>query len=198
MAPEAIGLLTVLGLVVVATLYSLSRRRVDFADDERGLPASLRGARLVHAEKTFRSTGKRLVARLDRAYELGGELVLVEFKTRRRDVVYMADVIELSVQRVALQDESMAPVSKTAWVVVQDAATGQRASHRVSLLSTQQVLELRDRYLDVNAGKGAPALAARSEKQCASCGHRSVCAQTTGSLRGGTESSVQGLMRARP
>lgn len=179
MAPEAIGLLTVLGMVVVATLYSLSRRRDDIADDERGLPASLRGARLVYAEKTFRSPGKRLVARLDRAYELGGELVLVEFKTRGRDVVYMADVIELSVQRVALQDESRAPVSKTAWVVVQDAATGRRASHRVSLMSTQQVMELRDRYLDVNTGKGAPAMAARSDKQCESCGHRSVCAAAT-------------------
>ena len=89
MAPEAIGLLTVLGLVVVATLYSLSRRRDDFADDERGLPASLRGARLVHAEETFRSVVRRLVARLDRAYEVAGELVLVEFKTRRADVAYM-------------------------------------------------------------------------------------------------------------
>ena len=64
-------------------------------------------------------------------------------------------------------------------IVVQDAATGLRASHRVSLMSTQQVLELRDRYLDVSSGKGAPAMAARSDKQCASCGHRSVCATAT-------------------
>lgn len=175
MAPEAIGLLTVLGLVVVATLYSLSRRRDDFADDERGLPASLRGARLVHAEETFRSVVRRLVARLDRAYEVAGELVLVEFKTRRADVAYMADVIELSVQRVALQDERQVRVSKTAWVITQNSDTGKRVPHRVTLLSTEEVEALRHRYLAVQAGAGrAPALA-RSTNQCLHCAHRSAC-----------------------
>lgn len=179
MAPEAIGLLTVLGMVVVATLYSLSRRRVDSADDERGLPASLRGARLVHAEETFRSVARRLVARLDRAYEIAGELVLVEFKTRRADAAYMADVIELSVQRVALQDERQVRVSKTAWVVTQNCDTGMRVPHRVTLLSTAQVEALRHRYLEVQAGAARSPSLARSTNQCTHCAHRTACARTT-------------------
>jgi hypothetical protein len=175
MAPEVIGLLTVLGLLVVATLYSLSRRHDDFADDERGLPASLRGARLIHAEETFRSAVRKLVARLDRAYEVDGELVLVEFKTRRANVTYTADVIELSVQRVALRDERQVRVSKTAWVVTQNSETGTRVPHRVTLLSTAQVEVLRHRYLEVQAGLGqAPALA-RSTNRCLHCAHRSAC-----------------------
>jgi hypothetical protein len=183
MAPEAIGLLTVLGMVVVATLYSLTRRQVDFTDDERGLPASLRGARLVHAEQTFRSLARRLVARLDRAYEVAGELVLVEFKTRHADVAYMADVIELSVQRVALQDEMQVRVSRTAWVVVQNSDTGRRAPHRVMLLSTAEVEALRHRYLEVQAGAGRAAALARSANQCVHCAHRTACGRMADASR---------------
>lgn len=186
MAPEAIGLLTVLGLVVVATLYSLSRTRDDFADDERGLPASLRGARLVHAEETFRSVVRRLVARLDRAYEVAGELVLVEFKTRRADVAYMADVLELSVQRVALQDERQVRVSKTAWVVTQNSDTGKRVPHRVTLLGTAEVEALRLRYLEVQAGGGRAPSLARSANQCTHCAHRMACERTADLLPRGT------------
>ena len=175
MAPELIGLLTVVGVVVVATLYVLSRRHSDFEDDERGLPTALRGARLAHAEETFRSAARRLVARLDRAYEVAGELVLVEFKTRRTDVAYMADVIELSVQRVALQDERQLPVSKTAWVVTQNSNTGKRQPHRVTLLSTAEIEALRARYLEIEAGVGQVPTPARSGKQCLHCGHRAVC-----------------------
>lgn len=175
MAPELSGLLTVVGVVVVATLYALSRRRRDSEDDERGLPVTLRGARLVHAEETFRSAARRIVARLDRAYEVAGELVLVEFKTRRANVAYMADVIELSVQRVALQDERQVPVSRTAWVVTQNSDTGKRQPHRVTLLSAAEVEALRARYLEIEAGVGRAPTPARSDNHCPQCGHRAVC-----------------------
>src|SRR5687767_1827612 len=118
MAPEAGAVLTVFVLVIAAVAFALSRRRSEH--DELGLPDMLRGARVVHAEQTFRSSARGLVARLYRAYEVGGELVLVEFKTRRADASYMADILELSVQRVALQDERQVPVSRTAWVVTQN------------------------------------------------------------------------------
>jgi PD-(D/E)XK nuclease superfamily len=175
MTPELSGLLTVVGVVVVAALYALSRRPSDSAGDERGLPAALRGARLAYAEETFRSAARRLVARLDRAYEVDGKLVLVEFKTRRANVAYMADVIELSVQRVALQDERRVPVSKTAWVVTQNSDTGTRQPHRVTLLSTAEVEALRSRYLEIEAGVGRAPSPASSDNQCLHCGHRAVC-----------------------
>ena len=175
MAPELSGLLTVAGVVFVAILYALSRRRRDSEDVEQGLPAMLRGARLVHAEETFRSTERRLVARLDRAYEVAGELVLVEFKTRRANVAYMADVIELSVQRVALQDERQVPVSETAWVVTHNSETGKRQPHRITLLSAAEVEVLRARYLEIEAGVGQAPTPTRSDNQCLHCGHRAVC-----------------------
>ena len=175
MAPELSGVLTVVGVVIVAALYALSRRPSDSDGDERGLPATLRNARLAHAEETFRSTARRLVARLDRAYEVAGELVLVELKTRRANVAYMADVIELSVQRVALQDERRVPVSKTAWVVTQNSDTGKRQPHRVTLFSPAEVDALRARYLEIETGVGRAPTPARSGNQCLHCGHRAVC-----------------------
>lgn len=175
MAPEMMGGLTAVAVVVAAFLFALSRRSVDATADERGLPAALRGARLAHAEETFRSSSHRVVARLDRAYEVGGELVLVEFKTRRANVAYMSDVIELSVQRVALQDQRRVPVSKTAWVVTQNSVTGKRQPHRVTLLGTADVEALRRRYLDTASGLGPVPAPARSESQCLHCGHRDAC-----------------------
>ena len=106
------GFLIVVLIVVAAVLYGQSGRSIESTGDERGLPAELRGSRLVHAEETFRSEAQRVVARLDRAYELAGELVLVEFKTRSASVAYLGDIIELSVQRIALQDERKIPVSR--------------------------------------------------------------------------------------
>jgi hypothetical protein len=176
MASEAVAVLTALVLVIAAVAFALSRRPSGARRDELGLPDVLRGARVVHAEQTFRSSARGLVARLDRAYEVGRELVLVEFKTRRTDAAYMADILELSVQRVALQDERQAPVSRTAWVVTQNSVTGKRVSHRVTLLGTQEVLALRDRYLEIEAGDGPRPRLARSLQQCVNCGHKAVCA----------------------
>jgi hypothetical protein len=52
------------------------------------------------------------VAKIDRAYRVGGELKLVELKTRARDLVYMSDIIELSVQRIVVQDDQ---ASQSPW-----------------------------------------------------------------------------------
>ena len=148
------------------------------ADDlahERGLPPDLRGARLVHAEETFRSVAQQLVARLDRAYEVDGELILVEFKTRLAPVVHLSDVVELSIQRVALQDERHVQVSETAWVIIEEARSRARSPHRVRLLGVAQVQALRRRYLGVSNGAVQDARGAKSPKQCLHCGHRSAC-----------------------
>jgi len=169
------GILIVVLIVVAAVLYAQSRRSIESTGDERGLPAELRGARLAHAEETFRSEAQRVVARLDRAYELAGELVLVEFKTRSASVAYRDDIIELSVQRVALQDERKVPVSRVAWVITQDSATGRRTPHRVTLLDTAEVQALRTRYLAIEAGIEPDPRPARSMNQCLHCGHRAVC-----------------------
>jgi len=180
MASDLVVVLIVVGVVAAAVLFALCWPPVESNGDERGLPAQLRGARLVHAEETFRSVPRGLIARLDRAYELSGEIVLVEFKTRHARAAYKADIIELSVQRVALQDERDVRVSKVAWVVTEDSATGRRTSHRVELLEAAEVDVLRARYLTVEAGNAHDARGARSVKQCVQCGHRLVCESRRG------------------
>lgn len=174
-ADVVLGVIVVLvGVIGAAHLFS-ARRQLQPRQDERALPAELRGAVVVFAERTFRSGRHRLVARLDRAYGVGGTVVLVEFKTRNEDVVHATDIVELSVQRVAVQDELGVAVAREGWVVIENRTTGSRSSHRVALLDQAEVVRLRQRYLDVKAGRELVVSAARSAGQCRSCGHRDAC-----------------------
>ena len=175
MSAETFGALLVLVALVISIFLARTRRGPQLDSDERGLPTELRDAPLIHAEQTFRSLEHRLVARLDRAYDVGGEVVLVEFKTRHGDVVHLTDIIELSVQRLALQDDRGVAVSMQAWVVIEDRSSGIRSSRRVTLLDQQDVVRLRQRYLDVLEGREADVGTAKSCGQCRSCGHRDAC-----------------------
>jgi hypothetical protein len=148
------------------------------ARDERGTPRELIGAEIAYAEHTFRSARHRLVAKIDRAYRVGGELTLVELKTRAHDLVYMADVVELSVQRVAIEDGLGENVCLEAWVVVQDTHTGRRRPHRVRLLEREEVLQMVRRYRDVVCSAAVVPLPARSRAQCVHCAHFERCSAT--------------------
>jgi hypothetical protein len=72
--------------IVVAALLSLAAalawRRLSASrrppGSEPWIPSALRGAELAWAEQAFRSRCRHLVARVDRAYRHGGEVVLVE------------------------------------------------------------------------------------------------------------------------
>jgi CRISPR-associated exonuclease Cas4 len=171
------GLAALIALIVFIASAALFARRDPRAqgNDEHGLPAELQGAQLAYAEKTFRSRRRKLVARLDRAYRVDGELRLLELKTREQDAVYMSDVIELSVQRIAVQDQTNERVSKGAWVVVQSVSSGMRRPHRVRLMSENEVVVMRERYQAVIGGTAADPRPARSLTQCAHCAHRNRC-----------------------
>ena len=185
---NAEGIAALVAVVFIASLFFFHRgRRTQQALDQRGLPNELRGATVVYAEQTFRSRRTRLVGRLDRAYRLNGLVKLVELKTRPRDAVYMADVIELSTQRVALEDETGEPVALDAWVVVQNSITGARRPHRVALLGVDEVEALRHRYTDVSHGLVRDLRPARSIRQCQNCGHRDRCIATYGAREPGTK-----------
>ena len=175
------GLAVVVAVLFIASLFLFSRaHRKQEVRDQRGLPDELRGAEIAYAEQTFRSHRRKLVARLDRAYWLDGVLKLVELKTRSRDIVYMADVIELSVQRLALQDESGQPVARDAWVVVQSSTTGARRPHRVTLLGVDEIQKMRERHAAISRGHLRDPQPARSIRQCETCGHRDRCVATFG------------------
>ena len=168
--------------VIVAIVFMLSaillarRRSAPIDNVERGLPAELRGAEIAFAERTFRSHRHRLVARLDRAYRTPVGIQLVELKTRARDLVCMSDVIELSVQRIALEDETGEAVSTEAWVVVQNSRTGTRRSRKVRLMQTSDITAMRERYADVVQGRVGRPAPARSPSQCSQCAHKARCA----------------------
>ena len=152
---------------------------------EAWLPRELRGAHLAYAEQTFRSPTRKLVARIDRAYRLGGQLTLVELKTRARAAANPSDVIELSVQRLALQDQTGEHVSMDAIVLVQDQATGARLPITVRLMDAESVEALARRYREIQSGRTDRGLRpARHPGMCAHCGHRAVCAKDYGD-RGG-------------
>lgn len=163
-------------IVFIASAGCLLRHRSRFIDaDEQGLPPVLRGAEIAFAEKTFRSQRRQLVARLDRAYRTADGLQLVELMTRARDAVYMADVIELSVQRIAVEDEAGEPVSGDAWVVVQNSRAGTRRPHKVRLLGVGEITAMSERYNAVMRGKVAWPNPSRSVSQCAQCAHKGRC-----------------------
>ena len=174
MSGELVAFVVVILFVASAALLHRQRSRA-IVGDEQGLPPELRGAEIAFAEKTFRSPRRQLVARLDRAYRTADGLQLVELKTRACDVVYMADVIELSVQRIAVEDETGEPVSGDAWVVVQNSRSGARRPHKVRLLEVGEITAMSERYIAVVRGQVERPNPSRSVSQCAQCAHKGRC-----------------------
>lgn len=182
MADGLVASLVLIVFIASAALFAGRGPRVR-AGDQQGLPAELRGAQIAFAEVMFRSQRRRLVARLDRAYRTSDGLQLVELKTRARDAVYMSDVIELSVQRIAVEDDVGEPVSGEAWVVVQNSRSGVRRPHKVRLLGIGEIMAMSERYSDVVRGKVGRPNPSRSLSQCAQCPHKDRCSATFGDRR---------------
>ena len=165
----------IVAIVLIASAVLFARRR-SIDHYERGLPLQLRGAEIAFAETTFRSHSRHLVARLDRAYRTPLGIQLVELKTRPRGAVYMSDVIELSVQRIALEDETGELVSGDAWVIVQNSRTGSRRPYKVRLLEISDITAMLERYADVVQGRVGRPAPAHSPSQCKQCAHKARCA----------------------
>lgn len=110
MSDAGAGALLLLGLLLFAVAYSWLRSQRD-RPDEGWLPREIADGELAFAERRFESKRLGLVARLDRAYRQGGELHLVELKTRGYYAAHASDAIELSVQRLVLQEETGERVS---------------------------------------------------------------------------------------
>lgn len=138
-------------------------------------PPALSRADLVYMEQTFR-TGAPLwmVAKVDRVYRLpDAALVLVELKTRRRDRPYLTDIIQLSVQRLAVAAQTGAIVEPYAYVSVLD-LSGRLRSHRVRLLDLATISALRRRHKGILTRQVQPAYGV-SEAACRQCALRHKC-----------------------
>ena len=184
MSDTATGVALVLALIVFAALYLQIKSR-GASYEEPWLPREIRGAELAYSEKRFESRRHGLVARLDRAYRGGGVLHLVELKTREYYAAHASDAIELSVQRIVLQEETGELVSPVAYVAVQKGGQGAPRPIRVDLFEEDEIMAMRERMFDVRSGRGrAPSPAARP-KACEKCGQRSTCLRTFGDPQAG-------------
>jgi hypothetical protein len=150
----------VLGMcIVVVLVHRRSPVSMAIETERASRPEELSDAKLVHTETLFRvSKPVGLVARLDRAYQMpSGLVVLVEFKSRWINRPILSDVIQLSVQRMAVEGQTRQAVASHGYVVVK--APGKHApqtAHRVELMSDVQVLALIKRRDDILAGRVAP------------------------------------------
>jgi hypothetical protein len=167
------GLLLAVALVVSWQLLRRHRARVA---ERRDRPADLRDADLICVESQFRSKSRwPIVARVDRAYRLpSGLVVLVDLKARSTAAVRASDVIQLSAQRVAMEDELRVQVSDEAFVVFPGRHSAQPPARAVRLMSREEVEAIAARRRRLIDGLDRPRWP-DSEHACQGCGQRSAC-----------------------
>ncbi len=153
--------------VAIGFVGSVIAGRRAAAAERRQRPARLRDAELVFVERQFRSSGRwPVVARVDRVYRNpSGILVLVELKTRASPVVTRSDVIQLSSQRMAMEDEMHATVADEAYVLI---------PLPVNLMAREEVEDLMRRRDALLRGLVEPRWPA-SQRTCRVCGFRDRC-----------------------
>lgn len=150
-------------------LYSQSR-------DLAWRPWYLRHAQLAYAETLFRCSDPIAVtAKVDRAYRAGGQLHLVELKTRSQHRVYRYDVIELSAQRVAIEGDTGECVATTAYVLTQRPGSTALKRHRVKLLDAKAIAALSRRRMAILNGQVQP-FRTQSPALCRKCAYAAPCA----------------------
>ena len=165
--------------VVVAVLCLLivrSMRESTRIYSEEWLPGELRGSELIYAEQIFRAKGPvEIVAKVDRGYrDKRGVVVLMELKTRPIDKPFLSDVIELSVQRLAVVAQTNEPVAAYGYVAIQRPRSSRPEFHRVQLLKPKQVIALVERRHAILSGL-QEADYARSAGLCEQCPFRRRC-----------------------
>jgi CRISPR-associated exonuclease Cas4 len=152
-----------------------SRRRIRRAE-KSWKPESLKTAVLEYAERTFFTEHPfRLVAKIDRAYRTpSGLLVLTELKRRPGPRAYRSDIVELSAQKIAIENSTSHLVADFAYVVVEHPFSKMRTPIPVQLLSQSEIIALAQRYRDISARRTIPIKAER-HALCASCGYKAQC-----------------------
>lgn len=168
-----LGLAAIVVLLLVLHWIGRTRR---VATERAWLPRDLQDAELAYAERRFRAKAPvALVARVDRAYrQRNGVLMLVELKTRPANRVYLADVIELSAQRYALEAHTRETVARQAYVLVQQTGRTQKTPHRVTLLAHDEVMALVKRREALLAGRADP-LYTKWPQLCRQCAFKQPC-----------------------
>jgi len=140
------------------------------------LPAELAGSKIAFAEKTFSMHHPvRLLARIDRAYDNGLAIVLLELKVRRSIRVYQSDIIELSAQRAVLRSSTGREVAPYGFVLLLHPTTRRKSVHKVTLLSAGEVATLAIRRRQLIDGL-VSARRPRNSAICSTCEYAKECA----------------------
>jgi hypothetical protein len=166
------ALLSALLVIGIAAAAAWVCRRPATAED--WMPRELCGARLVYAERLFRSQAPPVAAKVDRVYRCDGRLMLVELKTRAGQHVHASDVIELSAQRVAVESETGEQVADVAWVLMQRLDGSARVVRPVALMSREHIRAMVLRRERLLAGH-LEAARCRNARLCETCGLRREC-----------------------
>lgn len=171
--------------VALAVAWHLVRRHRARVAERRDRPAGLRDADLICVEAQFRAKSRwPIVARVDRAYRLPtGLVVLVELKTRSAPTVRTSDVIQLSAQRVAVEDELRVQVSDEAFVIFPGRHSAPPTARAVRLMSRAQVEAIAARRRRLIDGLDRPRWP-DSEHVCHGCGQRAACGAAGEGLAG--------------
>lgn len=167
---EAVAIACLVGLVLVFWLCRWSSSANGL------LPAELRGARLVYAERLFRSPEPvTITAKVDRVYRNATDnLVLVELKTRVTNRVYWSDVIELSAQRLALMWQTGEAVADYGYVLTERPDGRRTGCRRIRLMEPVDLIALVERRERLLAGKAEPQPTCKPE-MCQKCAFVRPC-----------------------
>jgi CRISPR-associated exonuclease Cas4 len=168
-----------LGLVLWALWWFWANYgRGIFARQEhnRWLPPEQQGATIAFAEKEFIARSPFPVgAIVDRAYRLSsGLLVLMELKQRERVKSFFSDVVELSVQKLAIEASGGGTVAPYAYVVCESPATHRKTPLRIELLTEGAIVQLRNRHVALKTGRVVPTKVDHPAL-CEACEYRAEC-----------------------
>jgi len=119
----------------------------------------------------------RLLARIDRAYDNGLAIVLLELKVRRSIRVYQSDIIELSAQRAVLRSSTGREVAPYGFVLLLHPTTRRKSVHKVTLLSAGEVATLAIRRRQLIDGL-VSARRPRNSAICSTCEYAKECADS--------------------
>ncbi|WP_143502071.1 PD-(D/E)XK nuclease family protein [Pseudomonas sp. Irchel 3E13] len=144
------------------------------------LPDALRGGRVVLSERDLATEiPVPLHGRGDQVFLVNGWLVPVDTKRRRREMVYMKDVIQLSVYAFILARQSQAlfgrnlPVSGTGYIRI--AGPSRTIYKPVALLNSAQIISLWNRYWALRCEGLRAAPRHPNETVCAGCSKKAMC-----------------------
>jgi hypothetical protein len=140
--------------------------------------SELADSQLVFAERSFAiHRPLKLAVRIDRVYDNGRCLILVELKTRLAPQIYQADIIELSAQRVAMHHCTKRDVSSHGYVLLVHPFLRKASLHRVELLPENAVVAFARTREHLLTGHMTPARTTDLAR-CARCEYRRECKQS--------------------